>query len=182
MSLVWYAAYGSNLSRERFGCYVTGGTPPGANRMYAGCRDRTPPRATAALRIDGRLGFAGESLVWGGGLVYLDPGARGEVVSRGYLITAEQLEDVFEEERRYDTLTVVGDRDDVPIVALISTEPHEAAAPSAAYLRTILSGLTDGLLDLDAAIAYVLAADGVDRIWDEPSIRALLEQPASRPG
>ncbi len=28
MEQVWYAAYGSNLSRERFGFYLSGGQPP----------------------------------------------------------------------------------------------------------------------------------------------------------
>lgn len=175
--LVWYLAYGSNLSRERFACYLLGGTPSGARRTYAGCRDRSPPQDTVALRIRGRLGFAGESLVWGGGVAFLDPDGHGEVVGRGYLITAEQLDDVVEQERRYDSRAVVGDRDGVPVVALTRTAAYEAAAPSAAYLRTIIDGLTDGLLDLDAAISYVLTAEGIDQLWDEDTIRALLEQP-----
>ena len=176
--LVWYVAYGSNLSRARFACYLEGGTPIGASHTYAGCRDRSAPHDTAALRIPGRLGFAGESLVWGGGVAFLDPDARGEVVGRGYLITTEQLDDVAGQERRYDRRAVVGDRDGVAVVALTRTEAYQAAAPSAAYLRTILHGLTDGLLDLDAAITYLLGARGVGQLWDEPTIRALLEQPA----
>ncbi|CCH80358.1 hypothetical protein BN12_90013 [Nostocoides japonicum T1-X7] len=42
--LVWYAAYGSNLSLERFHCYVAGGRPPGGRHTYPGCRDASPPR------------------------------------------------------------------------------------------------------------------------------------------
>ena len=52
------------------------------------------------------------------------------------------------------------------MVALTSSEHHEPAAPSAAYLRTILAGLTDGLLEVDAAITYLLSAPGVDLRWD----------------
>jgi hypothetical protein len=171
--LVWYAGYGSNLSRERFACYVAGGTPTGADHAHTGCRDRTPPRATAPLRFPGRLTFAGTSTIWGGGLAYLDPLGAGEVVARGYLVTGYQLDDILEQERRYDGLATVDDRDGMPVVALTSSSTAEAAAPSAPYLRTILGGLTDGLLDLDAAIAYVLAAEGVDQIWDEATLRAL---------
>ena len=98
--LVWYAGYGSNLSRERFACYVAGGAPPGADHVYAGCRDRTAPRATTTLRFPGRLRFAGTSTVWGGGLAYLDLDAPGEVVARGYLVTTEQLDDVAAQETR----------------------------------------------------------------------------------
>jgi hypothetical protein len=180
--LVWYAGYGSNLSRERFACYVAGGVPPGAEHVHTGCRDRTPPRATTALRFPGRLTFAGTSTIWGGGLAYLDPAAGGEAVGRGYLITAGQLDDVVAQEKRYDGVVTVDERDGVPVVALTSSSPGEAAAPSAPYLRTILGGLVDGILDLDRAIDYVLAARGARLLWDEPTVRALLEQPATRAG
>jgi hypothetical protein len=170
---VWYAGYGSNLSRARFACYLEGGTPAGAGLSYTGCRDRTPARDSTPLRLRGRLRFGGESRVWGGGLAFLDPHADDEVVARGYLITTEQLADVARQERKYDERPVVGGRDGVPVVAFTSTGTHQPAAPSAAYLRTVLAGLTDGLLDLDAAVAYLLAAPGVDLGWDAASIRAV---------
>ena len=31
---VFYAAYGSNLCAERFGCYLSGGRPPGLARTH----------------------------------------------------------------------------------------------------------------------------------------------------
>ena len=47
--LVWYVAYGSNLSQDRFACYVQGGRADRrARRSYPGCRDRTPPRSTSS--------------------------------------------------------------------------------------------------------------------------------------
>ena len=104
------------------------------------------------------------------------------MVARGYLVGTDQLDEVHALERRYDARSTVGDRDGIPMVALTSTERHEAAPPSAPYLRTILTGLTDGLLDADAAIAYLLAAPGVDLHWDDASIRALAEQPTTGRG
>jgi hypothetical protein len=177
-ALVWYVAYGSNLSQDRFACYLQGGQPAGARRSYPGCRDRTPPREVVGLRIPGRVNFGGVSRVWGGGLAFLDTGADGEAVARGYLIGTDQLDEVFALERRYDTQSTVGDREGLPMVALTSSEHHEPAAPSAAYLRTILSGLTDGLLKVDAAITYLLSAPGVDLRWDDAGLRELAEQPA----
>jgi hypothetical protein len=174
--LVWYAAYGSNLSRERFSCYLQGGTPTGAARTYTGCRDPAPARGTGALGLRGRLTFGGESTVWGGGLAFLDPAAQGEVVARSYLVTTEQLDEVFELERRYDVRLRVGERNGIPVVAFTSTARHEVAAPSAAYLRTLLHGLTDGLLELDAAVDYLLGAPGVDLGWNAEGIRALAER------
>ena len=180
--LVWYAGYGSNLSRDRFACYVGGGTPAGTSRSHAGCRDRTPPRRTTPLRFPGALAFAGESTIWGGGMAFLDPGGDGEVVARGYLITVDQLDDVAAQEPRYDGLVTVGDRDGVPVVALTSSGTYEPAAPSAVYLRTLVQGLTDGLLGADEAIAYLLAAPGVALLWDAATIRALVEQPTTARG
>jgi hypothetical protein len=182
-ALVWYVAYGSNLSQDRFACYLQGGRPAGARRSYPGCRDRTPPRDVVGLRLPGRVHFGGLSRVWGGGLAFLDPAAGdGEVVARGYLIGTDQLDEVHSWELRYDSRSHVGDRDGLPMVALTSSEHHEPAAPSAAYLRTILSGLTDGLLEEDAAITYLLSAPGVDLRWDRESIGALAEQPTTGRG
>ena len=181
-ALVWYVAYGSNLSQDRFACYVQGGQPAGARRSYPGCRDRTPPREVVGLRLPGRVRFGGLSRVWGGGLAFLDPERDAEVVARGYLIGVDQLDEVFALERRYDSRTTVGQRDGLPMVALTSSEHHEPAAPSAAYLRTILSGLTDGLLDVDAAITYLLSAPGVDLRWDDAELRAMAEQPTVERG
>jgi hypothetical protein len=168
--VIWYAGFGSNLSRDRFGRYL------------AGCRDRAAPRREIALRFPGRLSFAGESTIWGGGMAFLDPDGDAEVVARGYLLTEAQLDDVAEQERRYDGLAAVAQCDGLPVVALTSRTVHEPAAPSAAYLRTILTGLTDAILAADEAIAYLLRADGVDLLWDEPAIRALLEQPPAERG
>ena len=48
---VWYVAYGSNLSRERFRAYLEGGRPVGSRRHYAGGRDTSPPRESRVLRL-----------------------------------------------------------------------------------------------------------------------------------
>jgi hypothetical protein len=175
--VIWYLGYGSNLSRDRFACYVVGGTPPGASRTYDGCRDRTLPRSVVPLRVPGRLTFAGESTVWGGGMAFLDPDGDSQVHGRAYLVREQQLADLFDQEPRYETQSVVGERDGVPVVAFTSTATLEAAAPSAAYLSTILHGLTDGILTRPQAIDYVLAAPGVDLLWDRATIEAL-EHPA----
>ncbi|MEO6511372.1 MAG: hypothetical protein ABIO16_10305 [Nocardioides sp.] len=179
--MIWYLGYGSNLSRARFASYVEGGTPAGASRTYAGCRDRTPPSATRSMTVPGLLTFAGESTVWGGGMAFLDPDGDGEVHGRAYLVADGQLADVAEQEPRYEAQTVVAEHDGLPVVALTSTADHPAAAPSATYLRTILAGLTDGVLTRELAVDYLLAAPGVDLLWDRASIEAL-EQPGTPAG
>ena len=100
MERVWYVAYGSNLSLERFRCYLAGGTPVGGLRRYAGCRDRSDPAAVTSLHAPGGLVFAGRSTVWGGGMAFYDARAAGQVACRGYLVTVEQFADVVAQEMR----------------------------------------------------------------------------------
>lgn len=78
---MWYVAYGSNLSSERFACYVVGGRPAGARRTYEGCRDPSPPRRTSAIWLPGRLVFGGTSRAWGGGMAFYDPDGDGRVAA-----------------------------------------------------------------------------------------------------
>ncbi len=194
---VWYVAYASNLSRERFRAYLEGGRPVGAQRHYSGGRDPSQPREHRVLRLAGRLGFAGTSTVWGGGLAFLDPGGEGEVVARAYLVSFGQFSDVVAQEARrdpgrdlergvdgrlralsrvYDTILELEPHDGVPVMTMTarpgSTGPP--VAPSAPYLATILAGLADGC-DLDAAarVDYLLRARGVAPTWDRAALLAL---------
>ena len=91
MEHVWYVAYGSNLCRERFGCYLAGGTPVGGMRRYDGCRDAREPLEDVSLDAPGALVFAGRSTVWGGGMAFYDGGTDGQVACRGYLVAVEQF-------------------------------------------------------------------------------------------
>ncbi|TDD88169.1 histone deacetylase, partial [Actinomadura darangshiensis] len=70
---MWYVAYGSNLYRERFGCYLSGGRPRGGARHYTGCRDPRPARAEQPVTVPGGIYFAYTSLTWGGGMAFYDP-------------------------------------------------------------------------------------------------------------
>ncbi|WP_151526004.1 histone deacetylase [Serinicoccus kebangsaanensis] len=110
--LVWYAAYGSNLHRDRFLRYLQGGQPDGARRTHAGARDPSDPRAEAPYRLPGRLRFGWDSPTWGGGIAFYEahgPGEEGEgegdasegvVLARAYLLTGEQFADVVAQEMR----------------------------------------------------------------------------------
>jgi len=113
MDHVWYAAYGSNLSRDRFTHYLTGGRPPGAARGYDGARDASEPLGDVPLTLEGQVYFAWDSPTWGGGIAFYDPDASGGVVdvgpdaggapgvaARAYLVTGEQFSDVASQEMR----------------------------------------------------------------------------------
>lgn len=195
---VWYAAYGTNLSTARLGCYVSGGRPPGAARRYDGCRDTSPPRDHRPLQLAGRLSFAGESGVWGGGMAFFAAGGGGVVHARAYLLRLQQLGDLVAQEARrpvgtdlvltadgsptrhglsrtYDVLVDLGELDGHRMLTLTGTSVPAANAPSAAYVRTMLEGLADGFgLDADARVAYLAAADGVAPHWSAEALRRML--------
>ena len=173
MSLVWYVAYGSNLERGRFGCYLEGGVPEGGARDYAGCSDPSAPAGDVPVELPGRLVFAGTSTVWGGGMAVYDRAGDGQVAGRAYLLTRDQLGDVVAQEMRrepagafarrlagalveadslqvlgpgrYETLVRLEDLDGRPAftVTCDDADELEPKAPTAPYLRMIAAGLRD---------------------------------------
>ena len=196
--LVWYVAYGTNLSTARLACYLSGGRPPGADRRYDGCRDPSPPQDARPVELRGRLSFAGESSVWGGGMAFFTSATGGVVHARAYLLRLEQLGDLVAQEARrpvgaelvletdgrptrhglsrtYDVLLDVGALDGHRMLTLTGSRVPPARAPSAAYVRTMLEGLADGFgLDADDLIVYLAAADGVAPHWTVDALRRML--------
>lgn len=170
-SLVWYVAYGSNLDRGRFRCYLEGGVPTGGRREYVGCRDPGAPVEDFPVELPGRLVFAGDSSVWGGGMAFYDPAASGRVAGRAYLLTREQLADVAAQEMRrapagafarrleaalpevetvrvlgpgrYETLVRLPDLRGRPAftVTCADVDVLEPRAPTAPYVAMIAAGL-----------------------------------------
>lgn len=204
--LVWYAAYGSNCSRERLLAYLVGGPVGGAGPEEIGARDPSPPRADAAFEFPHQICFSGTSSRWDGGVAYLehrvtDPGALG----RRYLLTWEQLDDLVSQENRrisaplpihetgrgvrravgrgpYDSLLGFEPLGGIPVVTFTSPEPREDAptnAPSAAYLATIAQGLaTQADLSPAAVVSRLLAAPGVADGWTAAAIERLIRRPS----
>jgi hypothetical protein len=203
-TLVWYAAYGSNLRRERFSCYLSGGRPEGSARTYAGCRDPAPSRAEGSIRFPGRIAFGGESTVWTGGMAFVDPGGHGQVAARTYLITLEQFSDVVAQEirqipgrdipvavtrrggrhglgpGRYDTVLRVGVRDGLPVLAITAADLPEPAPPADAYLWSMAHGLHATFEFDQAAFAdYLSPAPGIDGEWSRERLLALAGRASS---
>ncbi|MFY1691721.1 histone deacetylase [Plantactinospora sp. WMMB782] len=182
---VWYAAYGSNMDADRFGCYLAGGRPVGGLRDHPGCRNSTPPRQDRPVLLPGGLYFALESRTWTGGMAFYDPELPGMVAARAYLLGADQFADVAAQEMhrvpgapldligaavaigrvstgpgRYETVVCAGILDGHPVLTL--TAPWRAGdvppnPPAPAYLATIARGLRASHGWTDARIADYLA-------------------------
>jgi hypothetical protein len=171
--LVWYVSYGSNLLRDRFLCYLMGGTASGANKPNPGARRREPPRAARPVTLPYEVYFAERSRSFGGGgVAFLDHGRSDDIATLGrrYLITIDQMEDVVAQEcwcptrpidldrlrpgstltmgrRRYDALMHLGLAPDgramLTCTSPTSMDPAEVAAPAERYLRLIARGVQE---------------------------------------
>lgn len=118
--LVWYAAYGSNLSLARFTCYLEGGQPRGARISMEGARDATPPRDVRPIELPGAIFFGAESTTWGGGIAFYEPDVVGRALATAYLITREQFSDLVAQEMHRP----VGEDIDLTDLLSMDVDPH----------------------------------------------------------
>lgn len=198
--MIWYAAYGSNLSRERFGVYLDGGIPAGAAHSYPGCRDSSPPAEDRPWECSCELRFGGRSRTWGGGVALVVPGPS-EVYAklRLYLVTLEQFEDVVAQENwlepgsvdlrdvvydphyvigpdhTYRVVLSLGDLDGIPVLTITQDASTPTAAPTIRYLRHIAQGLREshGCSDADLA-QYLSGRPGVAGVFVPEELATLL--------
>jgi hypothetical protein len=201
-SPVWYVAYGSNLSADRFYYYLRGGQPPGAALTYPGARDRSLPREDKAVWIPGVVYFATKSGVWGGGRALYDPDIPGTAAARAYLITVEQFSDVAAQEMyrepgvdldlaeiatvgrvhagdgRYETFILVGHDKQAPMVTFTAPwgiQDVPLLSPSATYLRMLGRGLCEAHgWDQQETAEYLASLPGARDVWTAREIVALL--------
>lgn len=196
---VWYAGYGSNLSRRRFERYLRGGTPTGGRRHYPGARDCTSPTADQPFTLPYRLHFGGASRTWGGGMAFVDTKSRGRVLARVYRVTAEQFADIYAQENggaadeadlsvvrdgqqivagrgNYPVIVRCGSLDGLPVFSFTAVHMPQRTAPRPAYLRTIAAGLAEShRLTATAIVAYLRRAPVVRATYDPPSLSAVVD-------
>lgn len=148
--LVWYAGYGSNLSQDRFACYISGGVCAENGKSYDGSDDPTPPRATRNRGYAGQLYFGNNSPSWGGsGVAFYDPEPKDKdyrVYMKLYQITRQQLHDVQDQEcakaHWYGRMVCLEvDNRGIPVYTLTSESRRPANAPSEAYKNLIAGAL-----------------------------------------
>lgn len=197
---VWYVAYGSNLSRERFRCYLEGGRPIGSSRDHAPSRDPSPPADERPVVIPHRLYFAGRSTSWGGGgVAFVDPEpGDGETLARAYRLTREQLADVYAGENGMEPGLEVPDEAFVGPVHDLGRGPYrllvrtrdihgspaftvtgpargDLAAPSLDYLRHIVDGLEECHgMGVAEAVDHLMTCPGIRGRFDGEALLSAL--------
>ncbi|TYL51485.1 histone deacetylase [Nocardioides sp. BGMRC 2183] len=169
---VWYVSYGSNLSRDRLAAYLLGGRPPGARRGYAGARRKAMPVEDIAVDLPGRLYFAGESSVWGGGVAFYDHDTPGPTAGRAYRITVEQFADVAAQEMH--RVPEPGDPiEEVLLSGLVEGLPEGRHEVGPGHYETLIEvGRRDGLPMLTFTAPH--GFDGVPHTVPSPAYRAML--------
>lgn len=144
-TLIWYAAYGSNLLIERFNRYITGGTCKLTGAFHTGCQDITLAREVKRVCIPYERYYGNESSRWNqGGVAFLDPNKEGKTHGKMYLITKGQLKEIWEQEGKYkdwyNQLLYLGVHGDIPVVTFTNSERRVETKPSPEYLKVIKAG------------------------------------------
>jgi hypothetical protein len=201
---VWYASYGSNLLKERFLCYITGGRPEGSLDTEPGCRDNSLPKDDRKILIPHQLFFAKEAARWGnGGVAFIGKKSKDEeTLGRMYLITKEQFVDVVSQENQnidvtldlakvkqdknhpfgdswYGNVVYLGDEEGYPIFTFTANWDNEVVdykSPSKEYLGTIIRGLLQTYgMDEMKLVNYLLDKEGIAINYNREKLSELIQ-------
>ena len=154
---IWYACYGSNLSSERFTCYIKGGFYE--NKNYDGCFDKRLWKETLWCKVNGKMYFAKQSPRWDKcGVAFYNNQAKGQTLMRLYKITRYQLEEIKNQEGGwYDDIKHLGFAEDgYPIFTITSKTIYQQNEPSEKYSSFIIKALTEEFgMKETTAIKYI---------------------------
>jgi hypothetical protein len=140
--LVWYASYGSNMLKNRFLCYICGGTPEGAGKDYLGCSDKTEPIENKPIILPYSLYFSKQSSIWENKGVAFIKSLRDEnirTLGRMYLISKDQFIDLVHQENALDPRNTFIDIDFAYLIL-----NGETKIPAHWYSRIIYIGEENG--------------------------------------
>ena len=186
---IWYASYGSNLSRERFMCYIEGGKPKNSKKTEKACRDTTPPKDDKSHKINHALYFAGLSAKWNNGgscILSTKKSDTQYTLGRKYLITKEQFLDIVGNKNEDGVLEIdfddvikngsksvtdassgnilyLGHEDGYPIFTFTAhSDRTDYARPDTLYLETIGKGIIETYnISVQELADYYLKLDGI---------------------
>lgn len=202
---IWYASYGSNLSEERFLCYIKGGQPIGASRDYPGSRDKTLPIKKEKIYINHELYFAKKSRTWeNSGVCFLkttsDP--KKKTLGRMYLVTKVQFIDIvqqetnsvssltinfnkaikvgsliFKENSYYGNLIYLGSQNNSPIFTFTNQENIENTnKPCENYLKTIVKGIKETYaLTTPEIVRYFISISGISDNYKTDELTKIID-------
>lgn len=147
---VWYAGYGSNLSKNRFMRYTKGGVCRENGKEYSGCTiDHLISNEEDRAWFPGRMYFGNKSGTWNHkGVAFYDPNASGRTFMRMFKVTRQQLREIQGQEgpsaNWYGRIQALGiHADGCPIYTLTSETRRPANVPDETYLSLIIRALIE---------------------------------------
>lgn len=144
---ILYAAYGSNMLRERFLVYIKGGIY--RDREYRGCTDKTEPEDCGFMFVPYRLYFAQNSPRWdNGGVAFLSCERTDEkelhALVRLWKINESQFEEILAQEGSwYHKILYLGDKDGYEVKTFTGCWENEINQLSEEYLEVIRLGIKE---------------------------------------
>lgn len=182
-------------------CYIRGGMAEGGRIYSPGCSDTTLPQDDRAIEIPYRLYFAGESLMWNGGVCFIsDKPQLCAIKARAYLVTEAQFWQILSQESKtvvpiqacdiaqlraqgsvsvgagkYDHAIYCGELEGYPMITFTAPAQHMVSAmPSEDYLRLIISGLQEThRMSLEDAVVYLGTKQGVAGYYSKTELLEL---------
>jgi hypothetical protein len=203
---VWYACYGSNILEENFLCYIKGGQPKGAKRIYEGCKDNTLPADYEDFYICSELYFAKESGNWdNGGVAFVRTLFEPQVstIGRIYLVTKGQLIDIARQETNtktelaidfdktiedgsyifkrlswYGNLLYLGQQYEYPIFTLTNeSDLQPSIRPSKSYIKTISYGIKEAhKFDDKTVFEYLRTKRGINGNYNDQELLDIINE------
>ena len=154
---VWYVSYGSNMLKDRFLCYIRGGSFRGSRPLEA-CEDKSDPISIRPYDIPHDMYFGKESHSWADkGVSFLDITKPGRAYGVAYLITREQYDHVARQEiggiepeysTWYNCRYSLGYMDGIEVLTLTNGGIVEPNEPGEIYLGVLEEGLGESYSEL----------------------------------
>ena len=155
---VWYVSYGSNMLKERFMCYIKGGSFEGSRYRQA-FSDATPPLAVKTFEIPYDMYFGNTSGSWQDcGVSFLDLSKKGHALGVAYLITKDQFRHVCAEENGgrapeegyswYEDIIDLGVMDGFEVKTITNRNLRPYKEPCLEYRETLIRGIEENWPDM----------------------------------
>ncbi len=139
--LVWYVAYGSNLSSKRFQEYL--------DKIH----HKGPFPISKPFSIPFDIYFDRNSPRWDQrGVAFLNTDKPGFAYGKAYLITYQRFLDIQSQEGWYPKIVNLGFLDDRHALSFTQMKHEHKVKPSISYLNVILSGLSETYPNIELSI------------------------------
>jgi len=190
---VWYVGYGSNLSKQRFLCYILGGTPKYGKKSNQGCTNKTLPLEDRPIKIPYSLYFAlpgeieGTSNWCKGGVAFITPEKVEDenlwTLGRMWKITKDQYKEVKKQEGTtwYNHEILIGEDNGIPIYTITNkSRLNNIKPPSERYLKTIALGLKETYnMSNEEICEYLIGKNGINRNFTKNNLISIIESATS---